>query len=265
MNQLAKLQHTFQDCVLQPDSVTTAWISASGRASPETQLSVYAHAYQARLEEVLANDFPAMLMAIGDENFNRICDDYITEKPSMFFSLRDFGCHMPEFISKLIQQGEIYKNQEWLYELALFEWTLGQAFDAADVSLMTEQEMAVIAPEDWPELRFQLAPCVHRLDLVWNIPEIWLALTTDNPTPVNATQSETSPWLVWREELVTRFRSMQKDEQLAFDTLRQGGSFNEVCETLATIMNENEVPLRAAGLLKGWLSQGLISGHFLSI
>jgi hypothetical protein len=261
MNQLAKLQQTFQDCVLHPDdSVTTDWICASGRAAPETQLSVYTHAYEARLQEVLANDYPAMLMAIGEESFNRLCADYINAYPSLYFSLRDFGRHLPKFIAEPMQLNEHSQDRHWLHELAMFEWTLGQAFDAADVTLMTEQDVAAIPPELWPELRFRLAPAVHRLDLEWNIPEMWLILTNDNPTQITAVHAESSSWLVWREELVTRFRSMQHDEQLALDEIRQGGNFNDVCEVLATVMRENEVPMHAASLLKSWLSQGLIGG-----
>ena len=261
MNQLAKLQHTFQGCVLQngkPDS--TAWVSASGRAAPETQLSIYSYAYRARLKEVLANDYPAMLMAIGDDHFNLLAEHYIEVYPSHYFSLRDFGCHVADFISDLTQQDERYRDMSWLYELALFEWTLGQAFDAANAAIFTEQDMATIPPEAWPDLRFVMHPSVHRLDFTWNIPEMWQALTNDPPTQVTAMHDNASPWLVWREQLITRFRSMLADEQLALDTLSKGGSFNEVCEALAMLMSEDEVPLCAAGLLKGWIAQGLISG-----
>jgi len=265
MKQLAKLQHTFQDCVIHPGKpVSTAWVSASGRAAPETQLAIYTHAYAARLKEVLANDYPAVLMAIGDERFNRLADDYIQAHPSHYYSLRDFGRHLPGFVFGLIQQDESqeinWQAMPWLYELGLFEWTLGQAFDAADVTPFSEQDMAAIPPEVWPELKFVIHPSVQRLELEWNIPEMWQALTDDKPTEVTALRDTASPWLVWREQLITRFRSMQVDEQLALDKLCEGKSFDEICETLATLMSEDEVPLRAAGLLKGWLAQGLISG-----
>jgi len=260
MKQLAKLQHTFQDCVLQPDKpVSTAWVSASGRAAPETQLSIYTHAYRARLKEVLANDYPAILMAIGDDNFNQLADDYIQAHPSCYYSLRDFGRHLPGFISDMIQRHDRYHGMHWLHELALFEWTLGQTFDAANITPVTEQDMATIPPEDWPALKFTLHPSVHRLDFEWNTPEMWQTLTDDNPSQVTAKRETATPWLVWREQLITRFRSMQTDEQLAFDKLREGASFDEVCEVLATLMNEDEVPFHAAGLLKGWITQSLIS------
>ncbi len=239
---------------------SAAWVSASGRATPEIQLSVYTHAYGARLQEVLANDFPAVLMAIGEDRFARLADDYIRANPSHYFSLRDFGCHLPGFVADLIQQDADYREMPWLHELALFEWTLGQAFDAADAPVFTEQDMAAIPYPAWPELRFIPHPSVHRLNLEWNIPEMWQALTGDPPVQVSAVHDGACPWLIWREQLVTRFRSMQTDEQGALDALRGGGCFGEICEVLAKLLREDEVPLRAASLLKGWIGQGLISG-----
>lgn len=261
MKQLTELQHTFQDCVLNPGNAqTTEWISASGRAAPDIQLSIYTHAYGARLKEVLANDYPAVLTAIGEDHFSRLADDYIRANPSQYFSLRDFGRHLPGFVSDMQQQDAGCQDMPWLRELALFEWTLGQAFDAADAPVFTEQDMAAIPHQAWPELRFVPHPSVHRLDLEWNIPEMWQALTDDQPVQVTAVRDKTSPWLVWRELLMTRFRSLQIDEQMALDALRGGGRFSEVCEVLATLLGEDEVPLRVAGLLKGWIAQGLISG-----
>lgn len=266
MKQLQNLQHTFQQCVLNPDnSLSTAWISASGRAAPELQLSIYSHAYAARLKEVLANDYPAMLMAIGDEPFYQLAEEYIQNYPSQYFSLRDFGRNMADFILIRRQQNESstdlsWQDRHWLYELATFEWALGQAFDSSDDTLFSEKDMAAIVPEAWPSLKFKLHSSVQRLDFEWNTPEMWQALTDDKPKKVTASRETASPWLIWREQLITRFRSMQKDEQLALDTIRKGGDFNQVCEALVSLINEEDVPMHAASLLKGWISQGLISG-----
>jgi hypothetical protein len=260
MKQLARLQHIFQDCVLHPgEAESTAWISASGRAAPEIQLFTYKHAYAARLREVLANDYPATLMALGDKLFDRLADDYIREYPSHYFSLRDFGSQLPGFVSDPTHEQTRYRDMPWLFELTLFEWTLGEAFDAADGPMLGEQALAAVAPEDWPSLRFIVHPSVQRLDLEWNVPEIWRALTGDPPTQVIAGREAAGPWLIWREQLITRFRSMPRDEQQALDTIRDGKHFDALCEVLATQMDEADVPLRAAALLKGWIAQDLIS------
>lgn len=263
MNQLSKLQHTFQDCVLESAKpASTAWISAAGRAAPETQLSIYSHAYRARLKEVLASDFSAVLMALGDDHFDQLTDDYIETTPSHYFSLRDFGRRFPDFVLNLVSKNESYLGMQWLYELAIFEWALGQAFDAADTTLFSEQDMAAIAPEAWPELRFNLHPSVQRLDFNWNTVELWHALTGDNPEHIVAEQDH-SAWIIWRHQLTTRFRSLENDELLALNKLLEGGSFNDICETLIQVMDENEIPLRVATLLKSWIAHGLIADALL--
>ena len=71
-------------------------------------------------------------------------------------------------------------------------------------------------------------------------------------------QEDESAWLIWRDNFITRFRSMQKDEQLGFDELLKGKDFNDVCEALSTVMDEDDVPLQAASFLKVWITQGLI-------
>lgn len=256
MSQLAKLQQAFQHRVLEPtDEGVPAWISAGGRSTPDKQLSAYVHAYRARLQEVLGNDFPSIAVALGEDQFDALADAYIEAHPSHYFSLRDFGRHMADFLT----QQAPYQEQPWLSELARFEWTLGQTFDAADAPLFSEQEMAAIPAEHWPDLRFVLHPSVHRLDCRWNAPGMWQILTADEPEEINATEEEAVPWLIWRQQLVSQFRSMAHDEQLALDTLRSGASFDEVCVALSDIMSEDAVPLHFASLLKAWIGQGLIS------
>jgi len=270
MKHLEKLQKIFQNCVLHTSGATsTDWISATGRVAPEIQLSVYAHAYRARLREVLANDFTAVLMAIGDDHFYQLVDSYIEAYPSHYFSLREFGRDLPDFILNLVNTNPDSQSKDWpdihwpdmywLYELGFFEWSLGQTFDAADSTLFTEQQIATIDPETWPDLKFALHPSVQCIDLEWNTPELWLALTDDEPKRITAEHEGNCAWLIWREQFVTRFRSMKTEEKLAFDELREGNNFNDVCEALSTVMDEDDVPMQAASYLKIWITQGLIN------
>ena len=113
MSQLAKLQQNFQDCVLkQSDSKAPAWVSMVGRARPEVQLSVYSHAYRARLKEVLASDYTVVHMAIGEDAFDKLAETYIQDCPSKYFSLRDFGGRLPEFINHSLHPGVVLPNQK---------------------------------------------------------------------------------------------------------------------------------------------------------
>ena len=106
MSKLAKIQQQFQNCLLLPEQGINniqpdqpSWISASGRASPEKQLSIYSTGYRLRLKEVLENDFSSVVMAIGEQAFDKLADDYITAHPSHYFSLREFGKHLANYIA----------------------------------------------------------------------------------------------------------------------------------------------------------------------
>jgi hypothetical protein len=257
MKQLSQLQSQFQARVLDPQATDIpAWVSAGGRADPATQLNAYCYAYRARLQEVLAKDFPAVHLAIGDDDFYELADAYIQTHPSPHFSLRDFGQHLPEFI----QQHTLEREQPWLSELANFEWTLCSAFDAADAPRLSEQAMASIHPESWPSLCFVTHPSLRQLNFAWNVPQIWKQLTSDDPSHVQAIPDPGAAWLIWRDELITRYRSLADDEQHALNCLHAGHDFNEICNVLASFHSIEDVPLRAATLLKAWIGQGLISG-----
>lgn len=257
MSQLAKLQQVFQQRVLDPMQTTLpTWVSASGRAAPQTQLLVYTNAYRSRLIEVLEGDFPAVANAVGENSFDALAEAYIEAHPSRYFSLRDFGNHMADFLAHTTD----YKDMPWLSELAKFERLLGQAFDAADAPILSAQDMAAVPADNWADLRFILHPSVHRIDCIWGTPTMWKVLTDDTPKDVTAKAGESVAWLVWRQQLTTNFRSLDTDEQIALDAVRKGATFNDACISLSALMTEDDIPLHIATLLKGWITQGLISG-----
>lgn len=257
MSQLTDLQQAFQHYLLAPLTKSVPdWVSPGGRAKPEKQLSVYSNGYRARLHEVLTLDFPAILEAVGEDSFDQLANNYIETHPSHYFSLREFGRDMSSFL----QEDAAFRDQPWLSELAIFERSLGQAFDAADAPIFSEQEMARIPPADWPATRLVMHPSVQRLDCVWDAPGMWTVLTDEIPKEITAKREEPVGWLIWRKELATQFRSLGADEKLALNAVLGGLSIDEVCGELGSLIAEELVPLHFASLLKGWITQGIVSG-----
>ncbi|MBV2092620.1 MAG: DNA-binding domain-containing protein [Candidatus Thiodiazotropha sp. (ex Ctena orbiculata)] len=259
MMHLSELQSRFQSFILCPENgEEISWVGGTEQVPSRFRLSVYANAYVLRLKEVLETDYPAVNRAIGDDRFGLLAERYIRQHPSRFFSLRDFGARFAAYLGEQIDIEASLRDLAWLPELAQFEWTLGLAFDSADATLLDEQDMASIPADAWPALQFEFCPSVHRIDLEWNIPVMWKSLTADPPETVEALRTPGS-WLVWRQNLVTRFRSLDEDERLIFDLLYRQGSFNDGCEILASQIGHEGASMRAASLLKGWIGQGLIA------
>ena len=257
MKHLEQLQHDFQQSLLTDDSRSVLpAITAAGRAGPGRQLSVYTNAYRSRLREVLELDFPVLAAALGEQAFEELAFAYIDACPSQGYSLRSFGAQLAEFLDTQPD----HCRTPVLAELAGFEWKLGSAFDAADVPPVTVKAMADIAPDRWPELRLVFHPGVQRCDFEWNTPALWQSYKSEMPIPEVQKNSATEPWLIWRRDLSVHFRSLENDEALLMALALQGKTFEEQCATLARDMGREETPLRAASILKRWVSDGLISG-----
>jgi hypothetical protein len=133
------------------------------------------------------------------------------------------------------------------------------AFDAADESKVSMEELAALPPEAWPGLRFKPHPSVQLLDLAWNVPAFWQAVDQEAEPPEPVSAEEPVSWLLWRAELTTHWRSLGADEAWALAAARDGGNFAELCEGLCRWHEESAVALHAASLLKRWLTDGLLT------
>ena len=265
MNPLLGLQSDFQSFLLHGSENILGRVTGTEKVDARTRLAIYYDAYRLRLIEALDGNYPVLHGWLGDEEFERLGLAYIRACPSAHFSIRYFGHRLPEFLATAPD----YRDRPYIGEMAALEWAMSEAFDAADSPVMTLEDMATIAPEAWPVLRFDFHASVRRLNLRWNVPPIWKAVkqnvdaeesgaepTAEVPTPVADEYPQS--WLVWRQDLRTYFRSLPVDEAWALDAAIAGGTFAEICEGLCEWIDAQNVAVHAAGLLKRWITDGLL-------
>ena len=250
MNGLAALQNAFQGGLLGADTGVLARLRSTSKADAATLLAVYRNAYILRLMEALGDDHPALLKLIGEDEFAAMTRASAAAHPSRHPSIRWFGTKLPAFLRNTPPWAE----RPWLAELAAFERSLRDAFDAADAQPVGVEAMAAVAPEAWPDLRFRFLPSLRRLDLGWNVAQTW-----KDETPPERLEAPVA-WAFWRPELVTEYRSLEPDEASALDAAASGATFAELCEGLLRWRAPDQAPARAAGLLRAWLDQRLLAG-----
>jgi hypothetical protein len=254
MNTLRRLQEDFQGYLLARDDRMRPHALGSAQVSAEERLAIYADGYRLRLLEALDTDYPGLHAMLGDDDFDAMGRAYIAAHPSPYFSLRWFG----DRLSAFLRSTEPYARYPVFTEMATFEWTKSDAFDAADSEVASIRDMATISPEAWPGLRFMLHASVRRLDLRWNVPTVWKAIDAGQEPPALQENEYPIAWLVWRQNLLTYFRSLNVDEAWALDALQRGESFATLCEGLTEWIDAQNVAVHAVGLLKQWLTDGLI-------
>jgi hypothetical protein len=87
---------------------------------------IYADMYQARLLDVLRDDFPLVLAVIGDEAFCSLAGRYLARHPSEHPSVRYVGRRFTDFVAA------DETVPPFLADLARLEWARVDVFDALD-------------------------------------------------------------------------------------------------------------------------------------
>lgn len=255
---LPALQRLVDTCLVAGEnslegSPMLALTRGDARADAAQRIGVYAYAYHSRLIETLGNDYPTLQTQLGEAAFERLGRGYIEAYPSSTPSLRWFGRHLADYLR------EHEPGQPLWAETAAFEWAQGEVFDAPDAPVVGLDVMASIPGEAWPRMRLLPQPAMRRLSLHWNVPSRVGAHGHDEPMPEAASQSSPCEWLLWRRDLAVHWRLLEADEAAALDAARDDVSFGDICERLCEWIDPDTVALHAAGLLKRWLTDGLIA------
>jgi hypothetical protein len=244
---LAQLQRDLQAHVLNGRNEIESAISSTELVPIATRLAIYCDAYRLRLIEALDSNYPVLAELLGADAFATLGREYIDAHPSQHYSIRWFGHRLAEHLASR-------KREAWLIDLARWEWATSHAFDAADANLLTNDDLARVAPNEWPTLQFATHPSLSRLQLRSNVVALVKAAVAEQSLP-EPCHAETTEWCVWREDLSVRYRSLDAIESLAIDAVMSGHHFGALCEQLATHLPADEVPLRAASYLKQWIGE----------
>ena len=250
--QLLDLQQSLQAYLIgQPSLIDTQLRRGPGIAG-ERRLSIYHHAYRARLHETLADSYGHTRRYLGDDWFEREALAFVEVHGSQHFSLRWYGADFARWLSqRWPDDGEIA-------ELAALDWSLRSAFDAADAPTLTMTDLASLAPEDWAELRLRLPPSYARLKQSFNTLALWQALDGDETPPTAQRLTAPLDLLIWRRGHSPHFRSLGPLEAQALDALAAGRTFAETCADLAETSSGLNVVAELGTLLRRWVDEELL-------
>ena len=254
MTVLHALQEKFQAYLLSSTESIAEEVKGTARVSVTTRLEIYHHAYSARLIDSLATTYPVLYAYLGSEDFEALARAYIKYYPSTFRSIRWFGDRLANFLL----EDAAYCDDTYLAELAKVEWAMTLVFDAPDSPVVTLEAMQHIPPDAWSTMVLTGHASVHCIPLAWNVVDIWKAVTFDEDVPEPVESESVQHWIFWRKELVNQYCLLDEDGAWAIEAALKGSTFGSLCAGLCQWHDESQAPLRAAGLLKSWISEGLV-------
>jgi hypothetical protein len=253
MSNLMQLQSDFQAYLLdaRKGAAFKNKIVDDKKVGVKTRLGIYYDAYRLRIVEALSSSYPVLKALLGDDLFEQVARSYIDSYPSTYRNMRWVGDKMSAHLQNTFPQYPIAA------EMATFEWGLSLAFYAEDAPILTLQDLAAIAPENWADLHFQFHSSMQLFTFKFNVLRVWQALNSEEAPPKVSQIDE--PCVVWRKDLNSHYRSLDLAEYVAIQLVIAGASFGELCEKLQENATEEQATSQAAQYLAGWLNESLIS------
>lgn len=215
---LRALQHWFAAAVMHPDGVATVAPTSAGalhvplgelervilpskNLTAIERLAIYGDAYRSRLVECLADDYPALQYALGDEDFEALCLRYIARHPSTSPNLNSFGRHMALFC-----RTEECPPLAFAGDLAALEWAMVEVLHAPSAAKLDPATLARVPPGEWAGARFAPSQTVRVLELSYPVNAFFQAFRTDQapsiPAPAwSATVVFRDGATIWRMDL----------------------------------------------------------------
>lgn len=246
-------EHYLQSDAVDAPSSLAASLQGGPTLDVPTGLAIYHNAYRTRLLEALRGDYPALVYWVGDEEFEQWGRVYINQHPSAHFSLRWFGAGFAPFLARYLPREQALP----LAEMACLEWAFTLAFDAPDAEPMSPDYMASLPADAWPGLQAHLVPSAQWVECQFNTLGLWQAYKAGVPFSDSVRLAEPQVCLIWRSQQICQYRSLAADEAGALLGMNTGGSFAQLCETLALTHHE-AAALQAVTWLKTWLNLELL-------
>ena len=237
-----------------PDLATL--VTSDERLAAEDRLDVYANAYFYRIHDVLAEDFPTLAAALGEEGFHDLVTSYLAVHPSQSPSLRWIGDRLAEFITGHASVASLRRASPFAADLATYEWTTEAIFDAQDSQPARREDLASVPAEDWDQLMVQLRPSVRLLRLGWPVQELRSAMRAEEPLP--EIEPAATALCLWRRDEQVVHRELDPREAQALEAAASGVAFGLLCERVAREVGEDEAPSLAATWLASWIDDGLV-------
>jgi hypothetical protein len=151
-------------------TIAESFIAPNSRLSAFERLEIYNRQYWYRVLGALREDFPALRAVIGTRAFEALSIAYLTAHPSRSFTLRNLGSKLPEWLqANPLVAG---RRHRLALDVARIEWAFVEAFDSAEYTPLTPDQVATLDAES----RLSLQPHLRLIALDYPADDLVLGL-----------------------------------------------------------------------------------------
>jgi hypothetical protein len=150
------------------------FIKPNDRLSSFERLEIYNRQYWFRLYSSFEEDFPGLKAILGSVKFEKLMRDYLTERPSQSFSLRNLGSQLEAWL--LTHPEYLEPRSELAMDMVRLEWAHIETFDAGERPLLDPDDLASINEDS----QLHLQPYLHILELRYPVDDLLIELRSES-------------------------------------------------------------------------------------
>ena len=226
------------------------WIRAKEQFAPADQLAVYTNAYRYRLYDAVAEDYAVLNYYLGDEKFNALLWDVISQVHSTHFNVARYATHLPAFLATHPS------GNAFAHELATLENALAQLADAPETPVLEASHLAGMTPETLMELVLNPRAALQLLAFDYPVNRYYQAVQDD--AAVEAPTPEASYLAIFRHEDVVWRMDLAALEYQLLQKLFGGAT---ISDALDAVQSEGDAPQdNLSAQLSDWFARWMRNG-----
>lgn len=234
-------------------------VTAGPELSASERMGIYHYAYHARLVDCLADDYPALVTALGQRGFTRLARKVISAHPSDGPNLNFYGRHL---VTYLRRHPAACPRRAFVLDLAVLEWAMVEVLHAQAAPVFSVVALQAIPAERWARMRLRPSATVRILRFRHPVNSYLQAERDDRhpriPRPgASATAVYRRGFRVWRMDLTPAMADL-------LDALFAGRPLERALMAVARQRRDEPQEQVLADVMR-WFSSWVDGGFFASL
>jgi hypothetical protein len=255
---LRDVQRWLAGIILAPASFDAGGLDPSetlttDAATARVRLGAYVGGYPARLEEALAEAFPALRHVLGADAFGDLVARYLPHVPAGIYNLNDVGANLPAYLEADALAGAM----PFAPDLARLELAVQRAFHATLAPAFDRAPLAAWTPADWERAIVRFQPGVAVVRSPWPIHDAWKARTRPRDAVASGFDGPAQDVVVFRRGWRVAVDAVAADEAGVLDGLLAGERLGDAMARLETAGVPGET---VTTWFAGWVTRGMLGG-----
>lgn len=238
-------QHSLIDAILA--GRPTDLIIPGGELTSAEALSIYRESYFARMTESLGEEFESIWWVLGDEDFFKVCREYIAAHPSRVDNLQHYGERFGEFLGK----HPLSREFPFLKELADFESKIKSLFHSLGHETLRPETLTDLTEEEFSLVRLKLGSGVRLYESAFGLHAIWRHRKNPDKDQLTIEWNRPERGVIYLKEHRVHIMTLDPIDYLALKLLQEGAPVSVVTEKIQT--PERIGPFFERLFTEGWL------------